>query len=158
MKFPIFAVNCSCSPLSTSRMREKRRKTKKNEKKRKSEEKRKKRKKWENSSDPIYTNPIKNFPIRTLLRSVLLHDPLVCAPYCPPLCLETRKGGYRKGGLQPRACAERLTLLLGYRGTKTPVLLFLDVFVSLVFFLTGLSLDFWGVFLLLFQGFQALGG
>ena len=34
VKFPIFAVNCSCSPLSTSRMRQKRRKTKKNEEKR----------------------------------------------------------------------------------------------------------------------------
>ena len=33
---------------------------KKNENGRKSEEK---RKKWENPSDPIYTNPIKNLPI-----------------------------------------------------------------------------------------------
>ena len=47
-------------------MREMRRKTKKNKKKTKKNEKaqknEKKRKKWENSSDPIYTNPIKNFP------------------------------------------------------------------------------------------------
>ena len=49
VKFPFFAVNCSCSPLSSSRMREKRRKTKKNGEKRrktkKNEEKRKKTKK-----------------------------------------------------------------------------------------------------------------
>ena len=42
--------------------------TKKNEEKQKKKKnvkakKKKKRKKWENSSDPIYTNPIKNFPI-----------------------------------------------------------------------------------------------
>ena len=45
MKFPNFAVNCSRLPLSSRRIREKRKKTKKNEeqrkKKRKNEEKRK---------------------------------------------------------------------------------------------------------------------
>ena len=60
MKFPIFAVDCSCFPCplgECQKSEEKRRK------KRKSEEQRKKRKKWEkweNSSDPIYTNPIKS--------------------------------------------------------------------------------------------------
>ena len=70
-EIPIFAVNCS---LSSERIREKRRKTKKseekrrkakkNEKYRKSEEKRKKRKKWEYSSYPIFTNPVKNLPMK----------------------------------------------------------------------------------------------
>ena len=74
VKFPIFPVNCSRWPLfqeNRQKNEEKRRKAKKKEKKneekrkkkRKSEEKQKKRKKWENSSDPIYTNPIKNLPI-----------------------------------------------------------------------------------------------
>ena len=41
MKLPMFAVNCSRFPLSPRRITEKRR----------------------NSSDPIYTNPVKNLPI-----------------------------------------------------------------------------------------------
>ena len=48
VKFPMFAINCSRLPLSTSRMREKRRKktqrkTKKNEKKKKTKRKKKKK-------------------------------------------------------------------------------------------------------------------
>ena len=64
VKFPIFPVTCSRLPLShknrrkTKKNEEKRRKTKKNEEKRR----KKKRKNWENPSDPIYTNPIKNLP------------------------------------------------------------------------------------------------
>ena len=41
------------------RRKEKRRKAKKNKKKKK----KKKKQKWENPSDPIYTNPIKNLPM-----------------------------------------------------------------------------------------------
>ena len=43
VKFPIFAVNCCCSPLSLRRRGEKRRKTKKNEEKRKKNEKMRKK-------------------------------------------------------------------------------------------------------------------
>ena len=79
VKFPMFAVNCSRFPLSSERIRQKRRKTKKKRRKtKKSEEKRRKakknkqkkgkseekREKKENSSDPIYTNPIKNLPTK----------------------------------------------------------------------------------------------
>ena len=65
VKFPIFAVNCCCLPLSFRRSGEKRRKRGKMRRKRgKCEEKGEKRaKKGENHSDPIYTNPIKNLPI-----------------------------------------------------------------------------------------------
>ena len=70
VKFPLFPVNCSRLPLFQEKNEKKRRKTKKNEKKRrktkkneKAKKNEKKRKKWENSSDPIYTNPIKNLPI-----------------------------------------------------------------------------------------------
>ena len=63
MKFPIFAVNCCCLPLSFRRRREKRRKAKKKEKMRKkSENMRKKRGNSLRVGDPIYTNPIKNLP------------------------------------------------------------------------------------------------
>ena len=72
-KFPIFAVNCCCLPLSFRRSREKRRKRGKMRRKReKCAEKGEKCvkkgekcvKKGENHSDPIYTNPIKNLPTR----------------------------------------------------------------------------------------------
>ena len=67
MKFPIFAVNCCCLPLSFRRRREKRRKTKNKKARKKKQKKRAKTsekcvKKGENHSDPIYTNPIKNLP------------------------------------------------------------------------------------------------
>ena len=57
VKFPIFAVNCCCLPLSFRRSREKRRKRGKMRRKRG-----KCVKKGENHSDPIYINPIKNLP------------------------------------------------------------------------------------------------
>ena len=50
----------------TKKSEEKRKKTKKNEKKNeKAKKNEKKRKKWENSSNPIYTNPMKNLPNST---------------------------------------------------------------------------------------------
>ena len=58
VKFPIFAVNCCCLPLSFRRSREKRRKRGKMRKKRGNM----RRQKRENRSDPIYTNPMKNLP------------------------------------------------------------------------------------------------
>ena len=65
-----FAVNYSAIflPLSlkndgkAKKNEEKRRKTKKSERKTLKKRKRRKTKKWENSSKPIYTNPIKNLP------------------------------------------------------------------------------------------------
>ena len=57
VKFPIFAVNCCCLPLSFRRSREMR---KKGGKMRKKGEKCVK--KGENQFDPIYTNPVKNLP------------------------------------------------------------------------------------------------
>ena len=72
--FPSKLQSFALVPGETKKSEEKRRKAKKNEEKRrkakkKNEEKRrkatkndKKRQKWENSSDPIYTNPIKNLP------------------------------------------------------------------------------------------------
>ena len=58
VKFPIFAVNCCCLPLSFRRSREKRRKRGKMRRKRG----KMRREKGENHSDPIYTNPMKNLP------------------------------------------------------------------------------------------------
>ena len=57
--FPSKLQSFAIVPGETKKSEENRRKAKKNEEKRKSEEN---RKKWENSSDPIYTNPIKNLP------------------------------------------------------------------------------------------------
>ena len=57
VKFPIFAVNCCCLPLSFRRSREKRRKREKRVKKAE-----KCVKKGENHSEPICTNPVKNLP------------------------------------------------------------------------------------------------
>ena len=86
VKFPIFAVNCCCSPLSFRRRGEKRRKTKKSEKKttKKCVKIAKKCvKKGENHSDPIHTNPIKNLPTEHHFSSQSCRS---CYPY-----LETPK-------------------------------------------------------------------
>ena len=67
--FPSKLQSFALVPGEQAKNEEKRRKAKKNEKKRrktkkneKAKKNEKKRKKWENSSDPIYTNPIKNLP------------------------------------------------------------------------------------------------
>ena len=65
VKFPISAGNCSRFPLSSERIMGRRSKTAKNEekqRKKKESEEKQKIKKWENSCDPIYTNPIQNLP------------------------------------------------------------------------------------------------
>ena len=65
VKFPIFPVNCSRLPLfqeNRQKNEEKKNEEKRKKKKKKTKKNEEKRKKWENSSDPIYTNPIKNLP------------------------------------------------------------------------------------------------
>ena len=67
VKFPIFAVNCRCLPLSFGRSREKRRKRgekciEKGGKMRLEKGGKYALKKGENHSDPIYTNPITPTP------------------------------------------------------------------------------------------------
>ena len=65
-KFPIFAVNCSCLPLSSGRIREKRRKTKKcEEKRRKSEKANKNDKKQNLKKGKIPPTPSRPTPLRT---------------------------------------------------------------------------------------------
>ena len=66
VKFPIFAVNCSRFPCPLGeyqKSEERQKKDPKNEEKQKAKKNKKnQKKKWENSSGPIYTNPIKNLP------------------------------------------------------------------------------------------------
>ena len=102
VKFPIFAVNCCCLPLSFRRSREKRSKRGKMRRKRgKMRRKRGKvRKKGENHSDPIYTNPIKNLPnghgtskvgVRSFVEGTLGNAgaalPTLCAAFATPSLL-----------------------------------------------------------------------
>ena len=63
VKFPIFAVNCSHLPLSSRRVREKRRTAKKNEENKNEEAKK--------TSDPIYANSIKN--LANALEGLIVH-------------------------------------------------------------------------------------